>query len=173
MLCRKPGWDLIHIAIDLTRIAVFTALRGLLRSPGGRRAAEPALESARESFRRTKTYRQRRVQNRRARLGRKPHGRDFDPAAAQVVAQRLAHPRSKNSVEMEWRKMRDVGERVEIERLVEMPIDVRNHPVHALLELRAVILRRHTAPDAQATTPRPDACGRTRGQASISPQLSE
>lgn len=93
MFCRKRNRHLTHLAIYLTRIAVCTALCGLLCSPAGGRATEPAFECARKCFRRTKTYRQRSIQNRRARLRCKPHGRYLNPSAAQVVAQCLAHPR--------------------------------------------------------------------------------
>jgi hypothetical protein len=39
----------------------------------------------------------------------KPHGRDFNTPTAQIVAQRLAHPRSEEPMEMKGGKMRDFG----------------------------------------------------------------
>ena len=55
------------------------------------------------------------------------HRRELEPAPAQVVPERLAHERAEQTVEMEWRGMRDAGQRLEIEFLVEVAVDVLDH----------------------------------------------
>ena len=91
--------------------------------------------------------RQRDVQHRRARLGRQPLGRDLDASAAQVIAQRFAHPGREEAVEMERRKVRHRGQGVEVERLIELPVDGFDHPVHATRVFRAAIAGRHAGPN--------------------------
>ena len=137
MLCGTRGRRLTNLAVRLTRIAIRTALHGLLHAPGGGRTAEPVSERAGKRFRRTKTYRQRNIQNCRARLGCDPHDRDLDTPAPQIVAKRLAHPCRENSVEMERPKVRDPFQRIEIERLVKLPINVLDRSMHSILVLRA------------------------------------
>lgn len=124
MFCRKSGLCLTQVAIDLTWIAIRTALRDLLSAPDGGRAGEPALERARKRFCRTKARRQRDIENPRAWLGCKPHGRDLHSSAAQIVAKRFPHPRREEPMEVEWGKMRDFGQGMEVEGLVQMLIDV-------------------------------------------------
>ena len=147
MFCRTTGRRLIDLAIHLTGIAfrfdAGTALRGLQAAPSGGRAAEPAPERARKRLCRTKAHRQRDVQHRGARLSRQPHGGDLDTPTAQVIAQRLAHSGREEAVEVERRKMRHRSQGFEVERLVQLPVDGFDHPVHSARVLRAAIARRH------------------------------
>ena len=143
MFRRKSDRRLTQLAIHLTRIAIRTALRGLLRAPGGGRAAEPAPERTRKCFCRTKTHRQRNMQNRRARLGCKPHGRDLSTPTAQIVTKRFAHPRREESMEVELGIVRDFGQGEEVEWLIQMLIDVCDHSMHSAFVFRAAVSRNH------------------------------
>lgn len=137
MFCRRRNGHLIHLAIHLIRIAIRTALCGLLCSPDAWRAAKPALERACERFCRTEAYRQRHIQNCQARLRCKSHGCEFNTPTAQEVAQCFAHPRCEESMEMKGGEMRDFGQRTKIERLVQVLIDVCDHSMHSAFVLRA------------------------------------
>ena len=143
MIRRFERRSLIRLALDLIGIAVRQTPLRLPRAPCARRAPEACLERARERLRRSEAYRQGHVQHRNARLRNEPQRRDLEPATAQVVAERLAHPRSEEPVKVERRKVRDGSERVQIERLVQVLIDVLEHPVHPTFILRPAVAQRH------------------------------
>jgi hypothetical protein len=127
---------LILIASGLIRIAL--ALYGLIRAkplvhsalrfalpPSARRAPEARPECSRKRLGGAEAHRQRDIQDRHARLGGEPHRSHFQPAAAQVIAERLVHPCREQPMEMKRREMRDFGELGKLERPIEILIDMR------------------------------------------------
>lgn len=146
MFCRDSRRRLTHLAIRLTRIAIRTALRDLLGAPGGGRTAEPAAERTRKRFCGSKAHRQRKIQNRQARLACQSHGGDLNAPAAQVVTQRFAHPRREQSMKVERGKVRDFGQGGQVEWLVQMPINVCHHPMHSTFVFATAVLQNHAAP---------------------------
>ena len=121
---------LSELAIHLTGIAIRQAALDLLRSPRGRRAAEPNPKGARERLSRTEAHRECDMQDGCTRLRRKAHGRDFDPSSPQIVAKCLAHPRGKESMKVERGKMGHFGQGVQVKRLIQVLVDVFEHSVH-------------------------------------------
>jgi hypothetical protein len=47
---------------------------------------------------------------------------------------------------MERREMCDLGQGIEIERLVQLPIDVLDHSMHPVLVFGAAVAQRHAEP---------------------------
>lgn len=132
MFYEKGLGSLTLLAIHLTGIAIRVSLRGLLHTPDRRRAAEPVSERTRKRFGRAKANRQGNVQNLCLRLRCEPNRCDLDSPSPQIVANRFAHPRGKESVKVEWRKMCDFRQGVEVKWLIEMLINVCEHAMHSL-----------------------------------------
>lgn len=158
MFRRKPDRHRTDLAIRLTRIAVCLVSCGLLCSPDAGRTAEPTLECARKCFRRAETHRQRHIQNRQAWLCCQPHGRHFNTPTTHIVAQCLAHPRSEEPMEMKGGEVRDFGQGAQVERLIQMLVDVCDHSMHSVFVLRAAVSRNHAAPKV-GLEPRRRRCG--------------
>ena len=118
-------WRLIGLAIQLTAIAI------LCGTPRGGRQPEAALEGARKRFGRTKPNRERHLQHGDGRLGDQSLGAEFQSPPSHVFTDRLTHPRGEQPVEMKRREMRNAGERLEFERVIEMPIDVVDDPMES------------------------------------------
>jgi len=56
---------------------------------------------------------------------------DFESSATHVFAERLSEPGGEQTVEVKWREIRNLGQRIELELLVEPPVDVLEHAMHA------------------------------------------
>ncbi len=103
---------------------------GGVGAPGGRRAAELLLEGTGEGFAGTEAGGERRLQYRFAGAGQAKGG-FFQAPAAQVVAQRFAHPGGEDAVEMKAREVGHIGQLRQLQRLVQVLVDVIEHAVHA------------------------------------------
>lgn len=94
--------DLIVIAFDLIRIAVYSLPMVILFAPRSGRTPEASLERACERFSRAEANGNCSGEHRKTGLRRESRGGDFNSTAAQIVSKSLAHPRRKESVEVEW-----------------------------------------------------------------------
>jgi len=100
-------------------------------APRSGRTPKAALESTRKCFGRTETHRQSCGQNPRARLSREPHGGNLDTPTTQVVAEGFAHPCGEETVEMIRGKVCDISQGSENELLIQMLVNVCQHPMHS------------------------------------------
>lgn len=127
MFHERRSERLTWLAIHLIGIAI----RVSLCAPARGRTAKPASERARKRFGRAKPNRQGNAQNLRPRLRGKSYCRDLNAPSTQIIANGLAHPRGKESMKVEWRKMCDAGQGVEVKRLIQMLINVCEYPMHS------------------------------------------
>ena len=124
---------LTWLAIHLTAIAIFRL------APRRGRQPEPGLEGTRKCLRGTKTNRERYLEHRHGRLADQSLGGEFQSAPSDVIAERLPHPRGEQPVKVKLREIRDDGERPELQRLIEVLIDVLDNPVHSGCVLGAAV----------------------------------
>jgi len=103
----------------------------LADAPGCRGTAEFQFEGARKRFAGTEARRQGNVQYRFVGAAGQPQGGRFQAPAARIVAQRFAHPGGEHAVKVEARKMRDVCQLRQVQRRVEMAVDMIEHGIHA------------------------------------------
>ena len=93
---------------------------------------EVCFEGAGKGLAGAETDTQRNVQDRRLPLPGEAGGGDFEAAPAQVVAEGFAHPGGEYAVEMEGRKMGDLGQLRHFQRGVEVGVDMVEDAVHPL-----------------------------------------
>ena len=124
------------IANRLTWIAV-------LPSPRRGRAAKSGPERPRERLGGTEADRQRDGKDRHLGLGGKADGGQLYAPPAQVIAQSFTGPGSEHAVKVIRGKMRNPGERIQIERSIEIAIDVFQYPMQAFGINGSIVLRCH------------------------------
>src|SRR4029077_14728430 len=100
-------------------------------------------EGAGKCFGRAKTDRQRDLDDRHSRLRDQSQGADFESSPPQILAQGLAHPGREQAMEVKRGEVRNSGQRLQVERLVEMTVDVLEHAVHPSRVFGATLLERH------------------------------
>ena len=106
---------LIEAALRLTGIALLRASRSA-PSPRSKRALNARANASPEA----EAHRQRDLEHRRAGLRHEAQRAGLDAAPAQVVAERLAGPGAEEAVEMKRREVRHRGERLQVERRIEV-----------------------------------------------------
>src|SRR4030081_1748056 len=137
------SWQLRRCLIVLAFQLI--ALAELRLAPGGRRRTKANLEGSSERLGRTEADKKRDLQDRHPRLCNQPQRRRLQSSPSNVIAQGLPEPCREQTVEMKRREVRNPGQRVELQLLIELPVDVLEHAVHARDILGAAIGRaRHS-----------------------------
>ena len=87
------------------------------------------------------------MQHRHFWLRDEPKGRYFQPAASQIVTQRFPHPGQEQPMEMKRREMRDLRQRAQFQRLIQMLINMFEHLVRPSCVFSVVVLQYHELPN--------------------------
>jgi hypothetical protein len=103
----------------------------MLHAPDRWRATKPVFECAGKCLAGAKANRQGDIQYLCAWLRCEPHGRDLHTSPAQIISYRFTHPRGKQPMKVEWRKKGDFRQRIEVKRVIEMLINMCQHPMHS------------------------------------------
>lgn len=99
------------------------------------------LEAAGECLRGAEADSQRCLQDGQLRLGNESECADLEPPAPEVVAERFAHPGSEQAVEVKRGEECDRHQPLQVERLVEVPIDMLQDTMHPGSMRRAAVFR--------------------------------
>lgn len=114
---------------DVTETAV--PAFGFGAAPGARGDRKVLLERPGERFAGAETDLQRHLQNAQFRMAGQLIGSTGQAPPAKVVAQGFADPGGEQAMEVKGRKMRDLREFGQLQRLVQVLVDILQHPVHA------------------------------------------
>lgn len=119
---------------------------GFDAAPGARGDREMLLERPGERFAGAEADFQGHVENAHFWMAGQLIGSTGQAASAQVVAQGFADPGGEQAMKVKGRKMRDLREFRQLQRLVQVLVDILQHPVHALgVFVEAVIGGAHGA----------------------------